>query len=77
MSIEQLPELTPEAQRFWESIPAEIRPQLLSNVLCVHCGDEVTITHITGRIVAGDLILIGSCAVCGESLARAIEAPDL
>lgn len=76
MSVEQLPSFASAARTFWESIPADIRPKLLSNVYCVHCGDEVTITNFNGRVEGGDLILVGKCSVCGEGVARVIEGPD-
>ena len=76
MSVEQLPTFTPAARTFSESIPDDVRPQLLSNVFCVHCGDEVTITNFSGREEGGDLILVGKCSDCGEDVARVIEGPD-
>ena len=76
MSVEQLPIFTPEARAFWETIPADVRPKLLSNVFCVHCRDEVTIINFSGRVERGDLILVGKCSVCGEGVARVIEGPD-
>lgn len=73
MNVERFPNLTSEARAFWEGIPADIRPQLLANVHCAHCGDQVTITNFNGRVEAGNLILVGSCSQCGEEVARLIE----
>ena len=76
MNVEQLPSFTPAARAFWESIPVEVRPKLLANVYCVHCGDEVTITNFNASVEGRDLILIGHCSDCGEGVARVIEGPD-
>ena len=73
MSIEQLPEFTANARRFWETIPADVRPKLLANVYCGHCGDEVTITNFRGKIEGGDLVLLGKCSECDGDVARVIE----
>lgn len=64
---------TPQALKHWEAIPGEIRQRLLRNVWCAHCSKEVTITHFTGRIQRGDLILTGHCNKCQGEVARVIE----
>lgn len=64
---------TPQALKRWESIPGEIRQRLLRNVWCGGCGISVTITHFTGRIERGDLILTGQCNQCHGEVARVIE----
>lgn len=64
---------TPQALKRWESIPGEARQRLLRNVWCVHCSQETTITHFTGRIQRGDLILTGQCGKCQGEVARVIE----
>lgn len=64
---------TPQALKRWESIPGEARQRLLRNVWCVHCSRETTITHFTGRIQRGDLILTGQCGKCQGEVARVIE----
>jgi hypothetical protein len=33
MTVEQLPNFTPDARKRWETIPADVRPKLLANVL--------------------------------------------
>ncbi len=45
MSNESLPTFTKPARQRWESIPADIRQRLLSNVSCGHCSHETTITN--------------------------------
>lgn len=62
------------AQR-WESIPADIRQRLLSNVWCGQCRHETTITNFTGTLKAGKLLLVGQCAECRCDVARVVEGP--
>ena len=50
MPIESLPTFTKPARERWESIPADIRQRLLSNVWCGHCRFETTITNFSGAI---------------------------
>lgn len=64
---------TPQALKFWEAIPGETRQRLLRNVWCAHCSKETTITHFTGRIQHGDLILSGQCNKCQGEVARVVE----
>ena len=70
---EHLPTFTKPARQRWESIPAEIRQRLLSNVWCGHCSHETTITNFTGTLKGSDLLLMGQCAECQGDVARVIE----
>ena len=72
-SIESLPNFSPPARQRWESIPADIRKRLLSNVWCGQCCHETTITNFSGTIKGGDLLLVGKCAECHGDVARVIE----
>ncbi|MCY0853523.1 hypothetical protein [Cupriavidus sp. D39] len=74
MGVESLPDFTEPARLRWKSIPANIRQRLLANVWCAHCRHEVTITHFSGTIKGGDLLLVGKCAECHGDVARVIEA---
>lgn len=56
MTIESLPTFTKPARQRWESIPADIRKRLLSNVWCGQCRHETTITNFSGTIKGGDLL---------------------
>ena len=56
MAIESLPTFTKPARQRWESIPADIRQRLLSNVWCGQCRHETTITNFSGTIKGGDLL---------------------
>jgi uncharacterized protein (DUF1778 family) len=67
--VEHLSIFTQLARHRWESIPADIRQRLLSNVWCGHCRHETTITNFTGAIKGGDLLLVGKCAEGDDVLA--------
>jgi hypothetical protein len=71
--VESLPTFTKPARQRWESIPAQVRQRLLSNVWCGDCGHEVTITDFSGTMKGRDLLLVGRCAVCRSEVARVIE----
>jgi len=73
LTIESLPTFTRPARQRWESIPADIRQRLLSNVCCGQCRHETTITRFTGALKGGDLLLVGRCAQCQGDVARVIE----
>ncbi len=73
MTIESLPTFTKPARQRWESIPADIRQRLLSNVRYGQCRRETTITNFSGTIKGGDLLLVGKCAECHGDVARVIE----
>lgn len=73
MTIESLPNFTRPARHSWESIPADIRQRLLANVWSGQCRHGVTITHFTGTINGGNLLLVGKCAKCHGDMARVIE----
>ena len=59
----------------WAAIPAEVKPKLLANVFCGNCRGAVKIIDFAGTAKGGDLLLNGSCAVCGRAVARLIEGP--
>lgn len=71
--VESLPNFTKPARQRWETIPADIRQRLLSNVWCGQCRHETTITNFSGAIKGGDLLLVGKSAECRSDVARVIE----
>ena len=71
--VESFPNFTKPARQRWESIPADIRQRLLTNVWCGQCRHETTITNFSGTIKGGDLLLVGKCAECRSDVARVIE----
>jgi hypothetical protein len=64
---------TTEAQQRWEQIPADKQELILDRVWCPHCGELRRIELDGGAIVVGDLVLAGSCTVCGHRTARLLE----
>lgn len=73
MPIESIPKFTAPAAKLWEGIPAATRKLVLSNVWCGKCRVAVTITNFSGTVKAGDLLLVGKCAVCHGDVARLVE----
>jgi len=71
--VASLPNFTKPARERWDSIPADIRQRLLSNVWCGQCRHETTITNFSGAIKSGDFLLVGQCAECRSDVARVIE----
>jgi len=64
---------TAPAAKLWETIPSHSQKLLLSNVWCVQCRHEVTITNFTGAMKSGNLLLVGLCSDCRGDVAREIE----
>ena len=73
VGVESFTSFTKPARQRLESIPADIRKRLLSNVWCGQCRFESTITNFSGTIKGGDLLLVGQCAECQGDVARVIE----
>ena len=73
MGVASFPNFTPPARQRWESIPADIRQRLLSNVWCGQCRHETTVINFSGAIKGGDLLLVGKCGGCHDDVARVIE----
>lgn len=76
MTESKLPSFSPKASIFWAAIPVEIKQKILANVYCAHCRGAVSIINFTGAVKGGDLVLQGSCAVCGHKVARLVEGSD-
>lgn len=64
---------TPRARAMWDRIPPEGRERLVANVWCTHCTAVTTIVDFSGSVKSGDLILQGTCQVCGKPVARLVE----
>jgi len=73
MPTESLPKFTAPAAKLWEAISGDNRKKLLANVWCGKCQDSVTIKKYSGTVKAGDLLLVGECAVCHGDVARIVE----
>jgi hypothetical protein len=57
MDVKSFPNFTHAARQCWESIPADIRHRLLSNVWCGRCRHETTITNFSGTTKTNDMLL--------------------
>ena len=68
---------TTEAALFWGGIPVAMQKRILKNALCAKCNILVEIVDYTGTVENGDLILDGSCAVCGHAAARVVETSQM
>ena len=73
MNVSHLPEFTPKARIIWDSIPNQLRAELLSNTYCGNCKDAVRIVNFKGSVYKGNLYLEGYCAICGDEVARLID----
>jgi hypothetical protein len=76
MNLESIPKFTGPAAKLWAKVPAHAKKLLLSNVWCVQCRHEVTITDFAGTVVGGDLLLVGLCSECRGDVARVTEMGD-
>lgn len=73
MSVEQFLDFAPDTRRLWESILADVRPNLFANVFCGHCEEEATITNFSGTMDGVDLVLVGKCSEFDGDVAPVIE----
>lgn len=73
MNVENIPKFTRPAAKLWAKVPSEFKKRLLSKLWCAQCCGAVTITDFTGKVIGGDLLLEGQCAVCREGVARVVE----
>ena len=64
---------TPRANNIWRAIPGDTQLKILNTVWCTRCRGMSGITHITARVAAGLLVLIGKCSRCGNDVARVRE----
>jgi RNase P subunit RPR2 len=76
MSKSKFPNFSPKAAEFWAAIPADARRIILARVFCSNCHRIVSIVDFSASIRNGELLLRGSCAVCGHQVQRLVEGPD-
>jgi hypothetical protein len=68
---------TTQAAVLWGAIPIEAQKRVLAAVFCVKCRGAVQIVNYSGTVAKnGDLILDGSCAVCGHGVTRTLETSE-
>jgi hypothetical protein len=69
---------TIQAAVLWGAIPSAAKNRILANVFCGKCGGSRPIINFTGDVEDhGDLILRGSCAVCGHKVVRLLETSEI
>ena len=76
MGNEQLHGFSWQAAKFWNAMSTDTREKILTNVYCGHCRGETSIVNFTGSLKGGDPVLNGSCAKCGQKVARLVEGPE-
>jgi hypothetical protein len=64
---------TPRAKNIWRAFPGDTQLKILNTVWCTRCRGMSGITHITAKVNAGLLVLIGKCSRCGGDVARVRE----
>jgi hypothetical protein len=67
---------TPKASLLWTIVPKEARERILKAVFCTRCRTSVEIVDYTGTERNGDVVLSGSCKVCGHKVVRVIETSE-
>jgi hypothetical protein len=72
-SPEHMSNWTTEAMQRWQGIPADLQQYILDRAWCPHCGMMRTMALDGGTIIAGDLVIAGTCTVCGHRMARLLE----
>ena len=71
------PEFTPAALARWARIPNAGKEAILAEVWCGRCSTGVLIREARGELHrSGDIILRGSCAICGGAVCRVIETGE-
>jgi hypothetical protein len=68
-------DLTPQAKKMWEAIPADQRLRILNNVWCVNCMKPSSMGAAKGHVDKGALLLKGVCTRCNGLVARMVEQP--
>ncbi|MEE4608385.1 MAG: ORF6N domain-containing protein [Desulfobacteraceae bacterium] len=67
------PAFTPAAKKRWERIPPKLQAMLLGNAWCRTCREAGEMQLLSAKIEKGQLVLHGTCAACGEPVARVVE----
>lgn len=61
------------AQKFWLSLPEDLRRMILANVRCSACRDVVTIKDYVVCKEDDFIVIRGPCSKCGRKCARVVE----
>ena len=70
------PDFTPDAAAFWRQFEEELREKFLDNVFCTKCPSPVRMILAEGKMERELLVLRGTCARCGQQVARVVEPPN-
>ena len=64
------------AEILWASVSAEVQKAILATVWCGQCRGGVRIVEYTVGEADGDVLLDGTCAVCGGRVRRLVETSE-
>ncbi len=64
-----------DAIKVWSAVPDEHKEAILANVFCATCT-TTKIVDYSMEMDGGDVVLKGTCAKCGGSVARLVENPN-
>jgi hypothetical protein len=67
------PNFTAPAAKIWHAISQEDQQKLQSAAWCGACRQEVTIADFSGSIKTGNIVLVGTCSLCGGNASRNVE----
>jgi hypothetical protein len=68
---------TDEAALLWGAMSSEMQKRILKTALCAKCNAFVKIIDYHGMVENGDLVLDGTCSVCGHASARVVEPTQM
>jgi hypothetical protein len=73
MSQPKSPQFTPQAAKAWALYSDEDKQAVLESAFCLQCKGATTMFNLSGKVVQGDLVLSGLCAVCLRPVARLVD----
>jgi len=69
----KFPAIRPEAQELWSKADKSLVFKIASNHWCPHCQTEREMRLDSVDRIQCDLLLIGTCSVCGGQMKRVFE----
>jgi len=69
----KIPAIKPEALELWSQADKDSVFSILSNHWCTHCQTERQMQLDSVDKIQCDLLLIGTCVVCGGEMRRVFE----
>ncbi|HEY3374606.1 MAG TPA: hypothetical protein VGK02_06050 [Candidatus Aquicultor sp.] len=73
LPVHPIDPFTKDARMRWNKIPKWAQAKILDNVYCVMCRSTVSIVLETAKMQKRDLILRGTCKICGHEVCRLVE----